>query len=108
MQAYRQRERIERFHRFVKDSLGLAHLYNFSHTGLLVLLHTALLIALLLFLTQDESGVLKGAETMTVLRRAFLQARALLGLGQPWRRNTNLTKRSPKARQFKWQQRQNP
>jgi len=106
LNTYRKRERIERFHRFVKDTLGLAHLYNFSHTGLMVLLHTALLIAILLFPDEDLTGAKE--ETLAVLRKAFLAIRNSLGLGHPWRRNTNVTKRSPKARKFKWQEHQNP
>ena len=106
--AYRKRERIERFHRFVKDTLGLGHLYNFSQTGLLILIYTAVLIALLLFLSGEEQPAdATEEETIVILRKAFLQVRAALGLGYPWRRNTNLIKRSPLARKYKWQQRQN-
>lgn len=105
LNTYRKRERIERFHRFVKDTLGLAHLYNFSHTGLMVLLHTALLIAILLFLDEGLTDI--EGETSVILRKAFLAVRNSLGLGHPWRRNTNVTKRSPKARIFKWQERHN-
>lgn len=105
LDAYKKRERIERFHRFVKDQLGLAHLYNFSHTGLMVMLHTALLVAILLFMADEAAG--GELETIVVLRAAFNEVRAALGLGHPWKRNTNIHKRAPDARKYKWQELQN-
>jgi hypothetical protein len=105
LDAYRKRERIEKFHHFVKDTLGLAHLYSFSHTGIMVLLHVALLIALILFLADEATG--GETETLTALRQRMMQARAPLGLGHRWRRNTNALKRSSKAKTYKWQEQLN-
>lgn len=105
LNAYKKRERIERFHRFLKDSLGLAHLYNFSHTGLMVLLHTALLLALLLFL---EAGAPEEQETIAALRAALKALHKALGLGHRWKRNTNTIKRAASAKKYKWQEQQNP
>lgn len=99
--AYKKRQRIERFHRLVKDTIGLAHLYNFSQNGIMALLHIALLVALLLFMGQTQP--LGDQDTLTVMRKAFNLARKMLGLGIPWRRNTNAVKRSPHARLAKWQ-----
>lgn len=105
LDAYRKRERIERFHYFVKDNLGLAHLYNFSQTGIMVLLHVALLIALLLFM--DDEATENKLETIAVLRQCIMDVRAALGLGHRWRRNTNAIKRSGKAKTYKWQEQLN-
>lgn len=84
LQGYKRRERIEQFHRYLKDTLGLAHLYNFSQTGILFLLHTALLLAMLLFLSEPEVN----EEVIAILRRALKEVRARLGLGGVWKRNT--------------------
>lgn len=90
--AYQRRWHIERFHRFVKDALGLAHLYSFHRTGLRFLVHVALLVAMLLFLGVDESC----GETIATLHRALRRTRAAVGLGSPWRRNTFTKRRSGK------------
>jgi len=39
LEAYRKRWQIERFHRFLKETVGLAHLYSFQEAGLFLLLH---------------------------------------------------------------------
>jgi hypothetical protein len=89
LDAYKKRERIEQFHRFMKDTVGLAHLYSFSQSGIAFLLYTALLLAMLLALFEGWEGV----ETIVVLRGALKALRAALGLGSPWKRNTNAIKR---------------
>ena len=105
LDAYRKRERIERFHRLLKDELGLAHLYNFSHTGMMTLLYIALLTALLLLLGIDaDTGP---SETAKRLRQAIRRLRQSIGMGNIWRRNTNTIKRKPSARIYKWQTQQN-
>lgn len=82
--AYKKRWHIERFHRFLKDALGLSHLYSFDQNGITFLLYTALLGALLLFLGENP----RDDETILVLRRLLTLLRAPLGLGTPWRRNS--------------------
>ncbi len=82
--AYRKRWHIERFHRFLKDTLGLAHLYSFAQSGITFLLLTALLLALLLFLAATEPG----GETIKILRAMFKILRGFFGLDTPWKRNT--------------------
>jgi hypothetical protein len=90
LDAFKQRWHIERFHRFLKDTLGLAHLYNFRQNGIEFLLHVALLTALLLFLSEaDPSG-----ETIAILRRVLRAVRRALGLGTPWKRNTYSPRRA--------------
>lgn len=84
LKAYRKREHVERFHRFLKEALGLAHLYSFNACGIEFLLCTALLLALLLFLAADDPT----GETIAVLRRMLRRLRHDLGLGTLWRRNT--------------------
>lgn len=82
--SYRKRWHIERFHRFLKDALGLSHLYSFDQRGMTFLLYTAVLAALLLFLSEENPS----DETILVLRRLLGVLRASLGLGTIWRRNS--------------------
>jgi len=90
--TYHLRWQIEGFHRFLKDSLGLAHLYSFSQTGIEFLIYTALLSALLLFFADDHPSGL----TITILRRMLRLIRRALGLGTPWKRNTYSCRRTKK------------
>lgn len=92
--AYKKRWHIERFHRFIKETLGLAHLYSFHQSGIMFLLHVAVLLALLMLLA-DASPV---GETICVLRRALRSLRQSLGLGTPWKRNTYTRRRKKKKR----------
>jgi hypothetical protein len=84
LERYQRRWQIERFHKLLKDALGLAHLYSFAQRGLEAQLWGVLTLAVLLFLGEpaeaDEMAV-------TVIRRALRAARARLGLDTPWRRN---------------------
>jgi hypothetical protein len=90
LEAYKKRWHIERFHRFLKDTLGLAHLYSFHQTGITFLLYTALLLALLLFFAAaDPTG-----ETIAILRRMLRLVRLTLGLDTPWKRNTFTPRRA--------------
>lgn len=90
--AYKKRWHIERFHRFVKDTIGLAHLYSFDPNGVAFLLYTALLLCLLLFLSAN--GV--ASETIQALRKALRAIRAALGMGTPWKRNSCIVSRGKK------------
>jgi len=92
LEAYRKRWHIERFHRLLKDTLGLSHLYSFKATGIALLIYTALLTVLLLYFAQrDPHG-----DTIEVLRRMLLIVRAGLGLGTPWKRNSCIRPRNKK------------
>jgi hypothetical protein len=82
--AYHKRWHVERFHRFLKETLGLAHLYSFHQSGLTFLLYTALLVALVLFLAAPHGAV---GDTIQILHQALRQARRALGLGPTWKRN---------------------
>jgi hypothetical protein len=93
--AYRQRERIEQFHRLIKQGVGLAHLYSFQPVGIQVQLCTVLLLVLLICL---ELG-LDGQTTLAVLAEALRQLR--VGAGLPptrWRPNTPAGSRKPALR----------
>jgi len=90
LQAYKKRGHVERFHRFIKDTLGLAHLYNFDQNGIEFLLYTALLAAMLLFFCDDHPC----GETIAILHRNLHLVRKQLGLGILWKRNTVATRRS--------------
>lgn len=90
LNAYRRRERIEKFHQCLKDVIGLAHLYSFAQNGLEFLLCVALLLAMLLFMAEPSRA---GEDTVAVLRRAIRALRRQLGLGNPWKRNTYVNQR---------------
>lgn len=92
LEGYKQRWHIERFHRFLKDALGLSHLYSFDQKGMTFLLYTALLAALLLFFAESDPN----GETIKILRRMLSDVRAALGLGTPWRRNSCTRQRNKK------------
>jgi hypothetical protein len=94
LEAYRQRWHIERFHRFIKDMIGLAHLYSFGQSGIAFLLYTALLLALLLYFSAPHLS----GETITILRTMLKTVRQALGLGTPWKRNTFTPRRSKKKK----------
>jgi len=92
LEAYRKRWHIERFHRLLKDTLGLSHLYSFQSTGIAFLICTALLTVLLLYFAQrDPHGA-----TIELLRRMLMTVRAALGLGTPWKRNSCIRPRNKK------------
>ncbi len=90
--AYRKRWHIERFHRFLKDTLGLAHLYSFDQSGIAFLTLTALLVALLLFLAATAAV----GQTIVILRAMLKVVRAAVGLDTPWKRNTYARRRTKK------------
>lgn len=94
LDAYRKRWHIERFHRFLKDALGLSHLYSFSRRGIAFLLYTALLLAMLLV----QSAEVCAGETIRILRGALRDARRRFGLGTTWKRNICAGKRAKKRR----------
>lgn len=92
--SFKKRWHIERFHRFLKDTLGLAHLYSFHQSGMTFLLYTALLTALMLFFAPaDPVG-----ETIQILHQALKALRSAFGMATPWKRNTCTPRRTkPKA-----------
>ena len=91
--AYHKRWQIERFHRFLKETVGLAHLYSFQEVGLFLLLHLAVLLAVLLCLNLEEP---KGL-TVTRLLLAIARMRRDAGMAQRWHPNTTRPPRKKKA-----------
>lgn len=92
--AYRQRWQIERFHRFLKSTLGLAHLYSFHETGIFFLAHVAVLLALLLFLGAPANC----GSTVETMRAAFEALRRSIGEGTHWQRNMTNRRRYNKGK----------
>lgn len=88
--AYKKRWHIERFHRFLKDMLGLAHLYSFDQSGMEFLLYIALLTALLLFFAADDPQ----GEAIRIFRKTLMAVRKAFGLETPWKRNTYTPRRT--------------
>jgi Transposase DDE domain len=98
LSAYKQRWQIEQFHRFLKDTLGLAHLYSFHETGIFFLAHVAVLLALLLFL----GATARRATTIETMHEAFEALRRSIGEGTRWKRNmTNRPRYNKKKRKRK-------
>ena len=86
MRTYRQRWQIERFHYYLKETLGLAHLYSFQQNGLAFLAQVAVLLSVLLLLA--EAGDPQAGLTVDRLRAALKRLRMACGIQGQWRRNT--------------------
>ena len=84
LKAYRQRWQIERFHGYLKEMLGLAHLYSFQQNGLAFLVQVAVLLSVLLLLGGAPAKGLT-VDRLYVLLKDLRQACGMFGL---WRRNT--------------------
>ena len=92
--AYKRRWEIERFHRLLKETMGLAHLYSFHETGIFFLAHVAFLLAALLYISASNA---RGA-TIDVLKMALDACRRSLGLATRWKRNTSTRPKSKKGK----------
>lgn len=92
LETYKKRWHIERFHRFLKETLGLAHAYSFQSKGLLFLLGLALLLATMWAMSWQGDPAI----TLHVLRATLRALRRPLGLGAVWRRNCCTPKRTRK------------
>jgi len=97
LDAYKKRWHIERFHRLLKDTMGLAHLYSFSQNGIAFLIHTALLLALLLYMSVSDYK----STTLDVLKKALRDVRIVAGCGTPWKRNSCSVSRGKKTKRKK-------
>ena len=87
LKTYRQRWQIERFHFYLKETLGLAHLYSFQQNGLAFLVQVAVLISVLLLLC-GAGGLPDKCLTVDRLTAALKALREESGLFGLWRRNT--------------------
>jgi hypothetical protein len=82
---YKKRWAIERFHKLVKQTLGLAHLYSFQANGLELMLHVAFILAALIYLCVKSSG---SAQDQIALIRSVIKAiRTSLCITE-WKPNT--------------------
>lgn len=97
LEAYRKRGAIEKFHQFLKSTVGLAHLYSFSQTGITFLLYTALLLAIVLFLSAPSAT----GDVLRTLMTQLATLRRRVGLGHAWQRNMNNRKRDKAFRKWK-------
>lgn len=84
LEAYRRRWQIERFHFYLKETLGLAHLYSFQAAGLAFLVHVAVLFCALLLLAADAQD----GPTVDRLRECLKRLRQTQGHYGLWRPNT--------------------
>jgi hypothetical protein len=82
---YKKRWAIERFHKLVKQTLGLAHLYSFQANGLELLLHVAFIVAALTYLSIKCSG--QAHDQIELLRSVIKAIRAMLCITD-WKPNT--------------------
>lgn len=92
--AYKRRWEIERFHRLLKETMGLAHLYSFHENGIFFLAHVAFLLAALLYI---GASTVRGA-TIDILKKALDACRRRLGLATRWKRNTSTRPKSKKGK----------
>lgn len=89
LDLYGRRWEIEEFHRLLKRTVGLAHLYSFRQRGIKTLLAAATLLAVLLWMTPGEKDDAATAQTIPrTLRKLLRQARLALGITDPWKPNT--------------------
>lgn len=86
MESYRQRWQIERFHYYLKETLGLAHLYSFQKNGLAFLAHVAVLLCVLLLFAADANA--RPGYVVDRLRELLSEVRRASDHWGLWRPNT--------------------
>lgn len=84
LDAYKLRWHIERFHKFIKQGLGLAHLYSFQQNGLEFQLYVCALLTLLLWFAQTAANRAASPDSITTLHNALRELRESLGLFGRW------------------------
>jgi hypothetical protein len=84
IRAYMKRWQIEKFHQYLKQQLGLAHLYSFHARGVEFLLKIAILLSILLLLSSSASGEI----TARLLTELLRETRRQLHISTPWKANT--------------------
>lgn len=98
MEMYKKRWEIESFHRLLKETLGLAHLYSFKQAGVEFMLAVVTLLATAAFMTAPERKQTVVATMREQLHRIFKE----LGISRRWQRNTLVSARgNPKKRRRK-------
>lgn len=86
---YYRRWEIERFHKLLKRTIGLAHLYSYRQRGIEFLIHVAVLLTVLLWIDPRHSAP-SGPPTPTIvqMQQIIREARRPLNLHRLWRPNT--------------------
>ncbi len=87
LDSYLKRGTIEVYHRFIKQSVGLAHLYSFDQHGIETQVHLIVLLANLLYLSAPED-VFKSMCILDVIAEIMNQLRRDLKIPKLWQRNT--------------------
>ena len=102
---YRRRDETEKFHKSLKSSIGLAHLYSFQVNGLLTLLYASLILAGCIFIMAKQADQDLPARVMTLASLIIFVLNAMRkakGIAPPCRRNIatkhRWKKRKPKKR----------
>lgn len=91
LDLYGRRWEIEEFHRVIKRTIGLAHLYSFRQRGIETLLGIAALLAMLLWLEENPLLKIEDRKRSTIaqmLREIIRKTRRTLGIPDPWKPNT--------------------
>jgi hypothetical protein len=96
LQLYKKRWAIEDFHRLLKHSIGLAHLYSFQQHAMQLLVNVAFLLAVLLYL----KAPCKHAPPDIV--------ELLLSLINQIRQELNITQWKPNITTHKWKKKRRP
>ena len=86
LEAYRRRWETERFHKFLKTTLGMTHYFSFQQNGLELALHVVVLLAMLLFMAHNAAA---GSRSIDSLHESIAAIRKRLKIMQPWRSNTS-------------------
>jgi hypothetical protein len=94
LDAYKKRWHIERFHKFLKETIGLAHLYSFGRNGIEFLTLTAMLMAMILLQHEPTAG----GDVIDALRKILRSIRRACGMFEPWKRNTVSRRRTKKKK----------
>lgn len=92
LSLYEKRWQIERFHRFLKNMLGLAHLYSFQRNGMELLVRVCLIAAILMFFASKP-----GKLTVDSLIAQLQTIRTAFGIEKPIRRNSCIRRWRKKA-----------
>ena len=86
LDAYRRRWETERFHKFLKSTIGMTHYFSFQQKGLELVLHVVVLLAMLLFLAHNA---VDGSNSIDTFYQSIAAIRDRLGVMQPWKSNSS-------------------
>lgn len=88
---YKKRWDIERFHKLLKQAIGLAHLYSFQQNGMELLVLVAVMLATLLYMSehtgQPGCAAASHHDVVKCIRQALRTIRKSLAVTE-WKQNT--------------------